>query len=104
MTTAFTGATRIIVARFASEISPKSNVLTTKVDSCLHVSNWAGMLVTARITVWASTTMMQYVWRNLPKLLTIFYQVEKTMALENGLHQRGWLGHRSNLPHHIMCQ
>ena len=64
--TAFTGAcyTRIIDARFASEISPKKNFLTTKVDSCLRVSIWAGKLVTSRITVRACTRMMQYVWRN----------------------------------------
>ena len=38
MTTAFTVATRIIDARLASEISiVKNDLLTTKVDSCLHV-------------------------------------------------------------------
>ena len=68
VTSAFTGATGIIDARFASEIHiAKNNFLTTKVDSCLRVSIWAGKLVTRRITVGACTRMMQYVglWRNL---------------------------------------
>ena len=51
VTTAFTGSTRIIDARFSSEISQKSNLLTTNVDSCLRVSIWVGELVTMRITV-----------------------------------------------------
>ena len=61
VTAAFTGATCIIDARFASEISPK----ITKVDSCFRVSIWAGKLVTRRIAVRACTRMMLYVWRNL---------------------------------------
>ena len=65
MTTAFTGATCIIDARFASEISQKNNLLTTKVDSCFRVSIWAGKLVTRRIAVRACTRMMLCVWRNL---------------------------------------
>ena len=39
LTTAFTGATRNIDARFASEIAPKNTFWTTKVDYCLCVSN-----------------------------------------------------------------
>ena len=58
VTTAFTGATRIIDARFASEIMAKNNFLTKKVDSCLRVSILAGKLVTRRITVRACTRMM----------------------------------------------
>ena len=41
MTTAFTGDTPIVDARFASEISLKNKLWTTKVDSCLRVSIWA---------------------------------------------------------------
>ena len=63
--TTFTGATCIIDARFASEISHKNNSLTTKVDSCFRVSIWVGKLVTRFIAVRACTKMMQYVWRNL---------------------------------------
>ena len=65
MTSAFTGATRIIDARFESEISPKITFLTTKVDSFLHVLILAGKVVTRRIAVRACTRMMQYVWRDL---------------------------------------
>ena len=63
VTTAFTGATRFIDARFSSVISPKNNFLTTKLDSCLRVSIWAGKLVTRRITVKACrpTRVMLYV-------------------------------------------
>ena len=65
LTTAIIGATRIIDARFASEISPKISFLTTKVDSCLRVSIWAGKVVTRRIAVMVCTRTMQYIWRNL---------------------------------------
>ena len=65
VTSAFTDATGIIDAHFASEISPKITFLATKVDSCLRVSIWARKLVTRRITVRACTRMMRYVWRNL---------------------------------------
>ena len=65
LTTAIIGSTRIIDARFASEISPQISFLTTKVDSCLRVSIWAGKVVTRRIAVRVCTRMMQYVWRNL---------------------------------------
>ena len=61
--TALNGATRIIDARFASEISQTNNFLTTKVDSCLRISIWAGQLVTRRVAVRACTRIMQYVWR-----------------------------------------
>ena len=61
--TALTGAKRIIDARFASEISQKNYFLTTKVDSCLRISNWAGQLVTWRVAVRACTRIMQHVWR-----------------------------------------
>ena len=74
VTTVVTGATRIIDASFASVNIAKKKI-TTKVDSCLRVSNWAGKLVTRRITVRASTRMMYYVRRNLPNLLPIFCQV-----------------------------
>ena len=56
--TTFTGATCIIDARFASEISPKNNFLTTKVDSCFRVSISAGKLVTRFVAVRACTKMM----------------------------------------------
>ena len=62
VTTTFTGATRIIDARFASEISQKELFFTTKVDSCLRDSIWAGKLVTRQITIRACTRMMPYVW------------------------------------------
>ena len=65
VTTAFTGATRIIDVRFAGVISQKNNLWTSKVDSCLRVSISAGKLVTRRITVRACTRVMQYVWRNM---------------------------------------
>ena len=64
MTTTFIGSTRIIDVRFASVISPKNNCFTTKVDSCLRVSIWAGKLVTRRIMLRACTRVMQYVWCN----------------------------------------
>ena len=40
----------------------KNNILkiTTKVDSCLRVSIWAGKLVTRRITVRACTRVMSF--------------------------------------------
>ena len=63
--TAYTGATCNSDARFASEISPKTNCSTTKVDSCFRIYIWAGKLVTRRVTVMARTRMKQYVWRNL---------------------------------------
>ena len=66
VTTVFSGATRIIDARTFCELNiAKNDFLTTKVDSCLRVSIWAGKLVTRRITVRACTRMMQYVWRHL---------------------------------------
>ena len=92
LTTAFTDATGIIDARFASEISQKNNFLTAKVDPSLRVSNWAGMLVTRRITVRASTRMMQYVWLNVPDLLPIFCQVEKNDGVTKWLAPEGLVG------------
>ena len=59
VTTAFTGATCIIDARFASLISPKLTFFYKKVDSSLRVPFWAGKLVTRRIIV------MAYVWRTM---------------------------------------
>ena len=65
MTTAFTGATRIIDAHFASEISLKITFFSTKVDSGLRVSIWAGKLVKRCNTVQACTRMIPHVWRHL---------------------------------------
>ena len=92
LTTAFTGATCIIDARFASEILPKNIFLAAKVDSCLRVSIWAGMLVTKRIAVRVSIRMMQYVWRSLPNLLPIFCQVEKNDGVTNWPAPEGLVG------------
>ena len=49
--------------------------------------------MTMRIAVRACTRMMQYVWRNLIEFVNDFLSSEKKLtALQNGVHQRGWLG------------
>ena len=70
----------------------KNNFLTTKVDSCLRVSIWAGKLVTMRTTVRACTRMMQYVWRNLMQFATDFMSSEKNDDVTKWLAPAGLVG------------